>query len=620
MLLYDRNLIIVLRKGNMTNRFIPDNIIDDIRKHFDIVDVVGQHVKLKRSGRNYFGLCPFHSEKSPSFSVAPDKQIYYCFGCGAGGNVINFVMNIEGYEFIDAVKYLAGEAGIALPEIAGGRQPVVEDEEVIKMREAHDLAAKLYHYILTETTQGKAAMTYLIERGFTREEIVTFQIGYAPDSFETLFSFLNKRGYQNELLVACGLASQNDEGRVYDRFRNRIIFPIQDLQGRVVALGGRVLGEGDPKYLNSPESKIFNKGKMLYNLNLAKKSIRKGNRAILFEGYIDTIAAYRAGVEFGVASLGTALTNQQALLLKRFADQIYICYDSDNAGRLATLRAIEVLTNNGLKTMIATLPTGQDPDDYIKEHGAEKFNNEIIGQAVSTTTFRLTQARGAYNLKNESGKLDYIKQALTIIAELKHAVEQEHYLKELASEFRISLDSLKRDFQRFNKQPAGREGRTVAERGRYETGAIGKQQILYPAYYNAERNLIYLMMRSVEVSKRVELEIGTDFHVEDFANLATQLYEYYEQGYKAEVDRFIAFLEDDEQRKLATRIAMGDINQEITEKELNDYLKKIKDHTIQQEIERKRAAQLVAERNNEIEESLKLGQEIIELRNKKRDQ
>lgn len=603
----------------MSNRFIPDSVIDDIRKHFDIVDVVGQHVKLKRSGRNYFGLCPFHSEKSPSFSVAPDKQIYYCFGCGAGGNVINFVMNIEGYEFVDAIKHLANEAGIALPEIAGSSPAVAEDEETVKMREAHDLAAKLYHYILTETTQGREAMTYLTERGFTRDEIVTFQIGYAPDSYETLFSFLNKRGYKNDLLVACGLASENDEGRVYDRFRNRIIFPINDLQGRVVGLGGRIIGSGEPKYLNSPESKIFNKGKMLYNLNLAKKSIRKGNRAILFEGYIDTIAAYRAGVEYGVASLGTALTNQQALLLKRFADQVYICYDSDNAGKLATLRAIEVLTKNGLKTMIATLPTGQDPDDYIKEHGAESFNNEIIGQAVSTTTFRLTQARGAYNLKNESGRLDYIKQALTIIAELNHAVEQEHYLQELAGEFKISLDSLKRDFQRVRKQQDNRVGTPIGERGRYEIGATSKQQVLYPAYYNAERNLIYLMMRSAEISRRVELELGAGFHMEEFATLAASIYSYYEQGYQAEVDRFIAYLEDEDLRQLATKIAMGDINEEITEQELNDYLRKIKDHGIQQEIEKKRAAQLKAERNNEIEESLRLGQEIIELRNKKRD-
>lgn len=603
----------------MTNRFIPDSVIDEIRKHFDIVDVVGQHVKLKRSGRNYFGLCPFHSEKSPSFSVAPDKQIYYCFGCGAGGNVINFVMNIEGYEFVDAIKHLANEAGIALPEIAGSGPAVAEDEETVKMREAHDLAAKLYHYILTETTQGREAMTYLTERGFTRDEIVTFQIGYAPDSFETLFSFLNKRGYQNDLLVACGLASENDEGRVYDRFRNRIIFPITDLQGRVVGLGGRIIGSGEPKYLNSPESKIFNKGRMLYNLNLAKKSIRKGNRAILFEGYIDTIAAYRAGVEYGVASLGTALTNQQALLLKRFTDQVYICYDSDNAGKLATLRAIEVLTKNGLKTMIAILPTGQDPDDYITEHGAESFNNEIIGQAVSTTTFRLTQARGAYNLKSESGRLDYIKQALIIIAELNHAVEQEHYLQELAGEFKISLESLKRDFQRVNKQQNKREGRPAVERGRYELGPTNKQQILYPAYYNAEKNLIYLMMRSAEISRRVERELGTDFHMEEFATLAASLYSYYEQGYQAEVDRFIAYLEDDNVRQLATKIAMGDINEEITERELNDYLRKIKDHGIQQEIDKKRAAQLKAERNNEIEESLRLGQEIIELRNKKRD-
>lgn len=603
----------------MTNKLIPDNLIDEIRERLDIVDVVGQHVKLKKSGRNYFGLCPFHSEKTPSFSVAPDKQIYYCFGCGAGGNVINFVMNIEGYDFLEAIKYLAAESGVQLPETVGRSTGIVEHPESAKMREAYELTSKLYHYILTETKQGNEAMTYLENRGFTRAEIITFKLGYAPNSFDTLRDFLDKRGFAMDLVLDAGLVSRSEKGRIYDRFRDRIIFPISDAQGRIVAFGGRLLGDGEPKYLNSPESRIFNKGKLLYNLQLAKNAIRKGNRAILFEGYIDTITAWQAGIDYGVASLGTALTDQQALLLKRFADEVYICYDSDNAGKLATLRAIEVLNKNGLKIMIADLPTGKDPDDYIREYGADSFSNNIIKQAITVTSFRLAHLRGAYNLKNEGGRLDYLKKALETIAELRHSVEQEHYLMELANEFRVSLDSLQLDLRRINEKNY-RGQRKVAARGeKYKIGSAGKQQVLYPGYYNAENNLIYLMMNSIEVSKRVESELGEDFHVDDFAVLATKLYAYYQQGYKAEVDRFIAFLDDENLRKLATRIAMSDINENITEKELNDYIKKTKNYAIQQKIDKKRLEQLKAERNNEIKRSIKIGQEIIELRNKKRN-
>lgn len=607
------------RKDYMTNKLIPDNLIDEIRERLDIVDVVGQHVKLKKSGRNYFGLCPFHSEKTPSFSVAPDKQIYYCFGCGAGGNVINFVMNIEGYDFLEAIQHLAVESGVQLPDIAGKSTALAENPELIKMREAYELSSKLYHYILTETKQGKEALTYLENRGFTRDEIVTFNLGYAPNSYETLTSFLGKRNFEIDLMLDAGLVSRSESGKVYDRFRNRIIFPISDIQGRTIAFGGRSLGDGEPKYLNSPESKIFNKGKLLYNLQTAKKAIRKRNRAILFEGYVDTITAWQAGIDYGVASLGTALTDQQALLLKRFADEVYICYDSDNAGKLATLRAIEVLTKNGLRIMIAALPTGKDPDDYIREQGADSFSNNIIGQAITATSFRLAHVRGAYNLKNESGRLDYLKEALEIIAELGHAIEQEHYLTELANEFMVSLDSLRRDLRQINEK-TWRGNRNKQARGeKIEIGPSGEHQVLYPGYYNAENNLIYLMMNSIDVCKRVETEIGNDFHVADFAAIATKLYGYYDQGYTAEVDRFIDFIEDENLRKLATKIAMSDINENITEQELNDYIRKTKNYAIQQEIDKKRLDQLKAERNNEIEKSITIGQEIIELRNKKKN-
>lgn len=607
----------------MQSKFIPEDILDNIRHNFDITDLVSQYVKLKKKGRNYFGLCPFHSEKTPSFSVSPDKQIYYCFGCGEGGDVIRFIMNIEGFDFIEAVSYLAKESGIVFPEMDKYFTPEPKDQQRESMLEAYNLASKLYHYILLETKQGEGAVQYLTKRGFSREDIEIFNIGYSPNSTETLNNFLTKRGFSLDLQEQAGLISKSENGRVYDRFRDRIIFPIADIQSRVIAFGGRILENGQSKYLNSPETKIFNKGNMLYNLNLAKKEIRKTGRAILFEGYIDTIAAWKAGINYGVASLGTSLTEQQALILKRYAEEVYISYDSDNAGQQATLRAIDVLTKVGSKVKIVQLPKGYDPDDYISEFGGESFKSDIIEQALTTTSFKLNYIKKDYNLKDGTAKLEYLNNALEIISDLNHAVEHEHYLKTLADEFQVSLDSLKSDFHQIykvkrNKKIFGRDKLTTVRSNIINDGKeYGKQKILYPAYYNAERNLIYLMMRNTEITKRVYDEIGNAFHVDDFVVLASYLYSYFNKGYKPEINKFISYIEDEKYSKLATRIAMSDINEDITTKELNDYIKQVKGHVIDLELKRKRTEQIKAERNNDIAKSLEIGQEIINLRNRK---
>ncbi|MGD9676830.1 MAG: DNA primase [Vulcanibacillus sp.] len=604
----------------MSSNFIPDEIIDSIRHHYDITDFIGQYVQLKKSGHNYFGLCPFHSEKTPSFSVSPDKQIYYCFGCGSGGDVIRFVMNIEGLDFVEAVSYLAKDSGLDIPQIDNFTAPEIKDQQRVSILEAYSLASKFYHYLLLETEQGQPALQYLSKRGFNREHIETFNLGYSPSSSDTVANFLLKRGFNLEVLKEAGLVAQTDDGRNYDHFRNRIIFPIADIQGKVIAFGGRVLDDRHPKYLNSQETKIFNKSGVLYNLHLAKKEIRKNGRVILFEGYVDTIAAWKAGVNYGVASLGTSLTEQQANILRRYANEILICYDSDTAGQQATLRAIEILSKTGCKIKVVLLPQGYDPDDYLSEYGADSFQKDIIDQAVSVTNFKLTHIRKEFNLKDDTKRLDYLRKALEIISDLKHEVERDHYLKLLSEEFQISINSLKSDFNQICKEKTNKKALTRDKLSTEWNNIIkngndfGKDNSLLPAYYNSEKILIYLMMKSSEITEKVSNEIGSEFHVEDFAVLAAYLYSYYGKGNIPEINRFISSIDDDKYRQIATKIAMLEINEDVSQNELDDYIMQVKNHDIDIQVKSKREEQIKAERSNNIAKSVELGLEIINLR------
>lgn len=604
----------------MSSKLIPDETLEKIRQHFDIVDVVGQYVQLKKSGRYYFGLCPFHSEKTPSFSVSPDKQIYYCFGCGSGGDVIRFIMNIENLGYREAALYLAKDAKIDVSGIADSTMYSVEDKEREEILEVYDLTCKFYHYLLLETENGKNAFKYLSDRGFSRRYIEDFKIGYSAPSWDTLKNFLLKRGFSLELLVNAGLIIRTDDGKVYDRFRGRVIFPIFDTRDRVIALGGRVLDNSKPKYMNSPETKIFNKSKVLYNLGLAKKEIRNSRQAVLFEGYVDVISAWKAGIKNGVASLGTSLTDQQAGIIKRYTDEVIISYDSDNAGQQATLRASSVLEKQNIKVKVVVLPKGLDPDDYIVKYGSDSFKNDIINDAVSLTTFKLDYYRKDYNLNDEMEKLKFINKALEIVSDLEHAIEREYYLKVLAEEFKVSYDSLKKDlnqinFEKKDKKNSSRDKVTTKWNNIINNGNHNaKLKTLQPAYYNAEKSLIYLMMRNSTIAKKVEETVGNEFNVEDFAVLAAYLYTYYSIGYDSDVSHFLSTIEDEKYVKLATKIAMNEINEDVSEQGLNDYIMQVKNYNISFEIRKRKEEQIKADRSKDYNKSLQLGQEIIELR------
>src|SRR5690606_5012081 len=375
----------------MAGVLIPDEVIDAVRNHHDIVEVVGKYVHLTKHGKYMKGLCPFHSEKTPSFTVTPELQIYHCYGCGKGGNVIRFVEEMEGYTFPEAVRSLAEDAGIPVTwatNVSGISQE--QDSIRNKLIEAHELAFKFYHYLLNNTRQGDEAKRYLLDRGLTDKLIDEFMIGYAPSEWDVLTRFLTSRGFEAELLEKGGLISAKKDGTGYvDRFRSRIMFPIWDRNGKAIAFGGRMIGNEQPKYLNSPESMLFTKSRLLYNLHLVRPSVKKSKQIVLFEGYMDVIKAWSAGVENGVATMGTALTEEHCLFLKRYADEIIICYDGDNAGQAAAYKSIPLLEEAGLKVRIAPLPKGVDPDEYIEANGAKAFIDYIINEPLSVTKFKL---------------------------------------------------------------------------------------------------------------------------------------------------------------------------------------------------------------------------------------
>ena len=367
---------------------ISEDIIERIRSENDIVDVVEEYVSLKKQGRNYFGLCPFHGEKSPSFSVTKEKQIFHCFGCGKGGNVITFLMEIESLNFLEAVRILADKVNISLPEQHNSyRQSRAVSEETENILSAYDWLTKYYYHLLKYSDDGKIGKQYLLDRGITEDTLDAFQLGYATTNSDFTVEFLLKKGFHQQSLVKAGLLSTRNNQEFTDVFRGRIIFPIRNHLGRVVAFGGRAFQGEEPKYLNSPEHELFQKGNILYNFDAAKKHIRKTKEAVIFEGYMDVLAAHQAKVVNGVATLGTALTTNQAKLLQRYVDTVVICYDADQAGIHASYQAAVLLRQHGCEVKIANMPDKMDPDEYIKAYGGNNFKEQVIDRSDSFFQF-----------------------------------------------------------------------------------------------------------------------------------------------------------------------------------------------------------------------------------------
>ena len=431
----------------------PASFIDEVVARNPIEDVVGQHVNLKRSGANMFGLCPFHGEKTASFSVAPDKGIYYCFGCHKGGGVINFQMEIEGLSYPDAVRALAKRAGMEVPEDEQYQSRYRQQERLWAL---HKEAARFFHSQLY-APNGKAALEYALGRGMPKSTLTTFGIGYAPDSWDSMVKAMRAKGYTDQELKDSGLVTVSQKnGNLFDRFRDRLMFPIIDVRGNVIGFGGRIMKKDDKaaKYLNSPETLIFNKRKNLFALNLAKKS--KLGYLILVEGYMDAIALHQYGFDCAVASLGTALTEDGAALLSRYTDQVVLIYDGDTAGQRATQRAIPILEKAGLQVKVLQMRDAKDPDEYLKKFGADRFKL-LLEESANRVEYQLNAIRKKYDLREDDQRIKYVHESADLICTLGSAVQREVYSGRVAEVGKISVDAMKIEVDKAYKRRIYRE-------------------------------------------------------------------------------------------------------------------------------------------------------------------
>lgn len=465
---------------------IPDQFVDELVSRTDIVDLVSGYVRLNKKGNNYWGLCPFHSEKTASFSVSPDKQIYYCFGCHKGGGAINFVMELENLSFVDAVRQLSQRAGLQVPE-TGYNTGMKEKRE--RLLDINKEAARYFHAQLYSPA-GAQALDYLRRRGLSKSTLTNFGLGFAPDSWDGLINALAEKGYDKKTVLEAGLAVSSDKGRIYDRFRNRVMFPIIDVRGSVIGFGGRVMDDSKPKYLNSPEGPVYNKSRNLFALNIAKKS--KAGRIILTEGYMDTIALHQAGFDSAVASLGTALTAEHAQLLSRYTKEAVIAYDGDGAGVAAAQRAIPLLEKAGLKVKVLQVRGAKDPDEFIKAYGREAFA-KLLDESENHIEYRLERIKRNYDLEQDAQRIEFLREATGLIASLPSAVEREVYGARAAQTAGISPEAMKHEV---DKELRRRIRRAEKKQERRDLAPAANLQ-------PAQRSLRYANVRSAAAEEGV---------------------------------------------------------------------------------------------------------------------
>lgn len=583
--------------------FIPEEKVAEVREKTDIVEVINDYVQLKKQGRHYLGLCPFHGENTPSFSVSPERQLYHCFGCGAGGNAITFLMEHDGLTFVEAIQSLAVKTGTELPELED--QYPGEREQHQAKKDAHQMAAKFYHHLLMNTEQGKEAYDYLTARGISEEIIEEFQLGYAPERNNMLVQLLEKRDYDLEEMEEAGLILRQESSWQWnDRFRGRVMFPIHNQRGQIIAFGGRALGEGAPKYLNSPETPIFLKHETLYSFSKARQAIRKQDEAVLFEGYMDVIAAWKAGVKNGVAGLGTAFSKRQAEQIRKATDKAVIAYDGDNAGRTAAWKTGDILEKQDIDVRVAQFPADMDPDDYIQAYGAEAFNAQLSERAVPFMSFKVQELRKNKNLQNEGDRLVYIEEVLRETSMISSAVEREFYMKQLAEEFDLSMDALReeeRKVQKKEKREQAAKAPSSEQTGkRWRSGALPKKQVsMRSAYENAERTLLAFMLQNREVAEEVKERIGGEFNIDAHTALAAYLYAYYDDDHEPDVSRFMEYVEEQELVNLVSELMHLDIPAEISDNEMSDYVEQIKIRPKREELLQRQKQLKDAERNGD---------------------
>lgn len=606
---------IAYKDGDDYVQRIPEETIEHIRTSNDVVDVISEYVQLTKRGRNWFGLCPFHSEQSPSFSVSQDKQIFHCFGCGAGGNAITFVMDIDNLSFQEAVSKLGSRVGVDIDiEPQTGETTMISKEET-RMKEAHTFAMNYYHHLLLNTEEGEKGLLYLEERGFSRELIEQYRIGWSLPNWDALTTLLERKGFNLAEMAQSGLVIQKENKNEYfDRFRERIMFPVRDEAGNVIAFSGRVLNKDtqDAKYMNSPESPIFQKSKILYNLDVSRPIIRKKHKVIVMEGFMDVIAAAKAGIMNTVATMGTALTKEHINKLKRLTDSVTICYDGDSAGFDAAKRAAQLLVQDKMKTEIALLPDQMDPDDFVQKNGAEAFEKQIIDRPHAYLAFMMMVARRNKNFQFENDTLQYVQEVLEHFVGNSSPVERDLYIRQLAKETNISEEAI---YQQFRKI----EGKTIKQNSRQQAPSVAQNmpvsKKLVQAIDRAEKLLLAHMLYEVDIVDRLHQEHGLHVFIHDsYEAIFVRLIGFYDTYPQADTHRFLEILEDTDLRKLVMEATLTERDPEHAREEVSDCLRQINKHRIELQIQIKMHESKEAERMQDMTSALVLAKQIIELK------
>lgn len=488
-----------------------DELLEEVRSRNDIVDIISQYVTLKRKGRNFFGLCPFHNEKSPSFSVSPDKQIFKCFGCGKGGNVFHFLMNAENISFVEAVQILAERANIELPKNSGD-----EDEKQVQLKnevyKVNEAAAMFYHETLYKPT-SKVAQEYVKKRKLGNNTLKAFLIGYAPMNNE-LFNHLKSKGFSTEAMLASNLIGRSEKGIYYDKFKHRLMIPIQDVRNRYIAFGGRVLDDSKPKYINSPEDIVYSKGRNLFGLNVAKRNSNGMLKEILIvEGYMDAISLYQRGITNVVASLGTALTDAQGRLLRRNAEKVILGYDADGAGQTAILRGMDILKNLGVDIRVLQISDAKDPDEYVIKYGADRFK-KCMEDAISVVEFKVKILKQTLDLNNTNDKIKFLNEIAKTLASVDNSMEREVYIDKIGKTYGISTEAIQSEINKLtNKEP---------DKKKIENTSViikkNEEKTIDENVLRREKMLIYLLINySDKTFKRISSVVKTDY-IQDASN------------------------------------------------------------------------------------------------------
>ncbi len=560
--------------------YYPDELIEEIRVKNDIVDVISGYVKLQKKGSSYFGLCPFHNEKSPSFSVSRQKQMYYCFGCGAGGNVFTFLMEYENYSFQEALKYLADRAGVELPREEYSKEARRRADTKAVLLEINKLAAQ-YYYVQLKRPQGAHALTYLKKRELSDETIRAFGLGYSNKYGDDLYRYLKTKNYGDEYISKAGLVRVDERQGVSDKFWNRVMFPIMDANSRVIGFGGRVMGEGKPKYLNSPETMIFDKSRNLYGLNRARTS--KKPYFLLCEGYMDVISLHQAGFTNAVASLGTAFTSGHASLIKRYVKEVYLTYDSDEAGTRAALRAAPILRDAGITARVIRMEPYKDPDEFIKNLGAGAFE-ERINNAKNGFMFSLEALEGNYDMVSPEGRTEFMKEAARRLAEFDEEIERDNYIEAVAAAYHVGREELKKLVGRMAVQaglarPVSRP-KPGADKSRGKEDGVRKSQKLLLTWLASDEDVFR------QISRIITPE---DFSEGLYQTAARLLYEQYEKQQPNPAAILNHFTDEKEHREVAelfnTRIRELSTAKE-QEKALTETVLRVKSNSIEEAAKR----------------------------------